>query len=74
MSLPKKLDMKGFNQGVRNFSEALLTIVFFGGCFSYAYMFKKYHDAVEKHQRLTEILNNPKARVATTEQAQSLIG
>lgn len=74
MNLPKKIDLKSFNQVVRNFSEALMTIVFFGGCFSYAYMFKKYHDAVEKHQNLTSILNNPQARVATAEQAQSILG
>ncbi len=43
----------------------------FGGSLAYfAYTFREYKEAVHKHQKLTDLMNDPNARVAQGELAQ----
>jgi len=62
--------MKEFGKAFKNAFSYIFTIAFFGACFAYAYVFSQYHKAVTKHKHLTEIVNNPRARVASGEKAQ----
>lgn len=64
------MSAKDMSEAAKNTFKYLVSIVFFGGCFAYAFVFRKYKQAVEKHQKLTDLFQNPKARVATGEQAK----
>lgn len=41
-----------------------------GFCTIYALVFNNYKQAVEKHKKLTDLLNDPTVRVATKSQAK----
>jgi hypothetical protein len=51
------------------FSEFIGVLVFGIFCTYYAVVFKNYKNAVEKHQMLTDLFNNPNVRVASGESA-----
>jgi hypothetical protein len=36
-------------------------------------LFRAYYKAIEKHKALTELLNNPNARVASGDQAKTIM-
>ncbi len=65
--------VKSFWGALKNAFSYLFTITFFGTCFAYAFMFKKYHVAVQKHNMMTELFHNPRARVASGDKAKSIL-
>ncbi len=51
-----------------------ISFLLFGGLLAYfASTFKTYQKAVESHQKLTDILNDPKVRVASGDHASTII-
>jgi hypothetical protein len=46
-------------EGIKNAFSWLFSIVFTGLCGAYIYIFREYHLAVEKHQKLTVLFSNP---------------
>ena len=51
-----------------------VSFLLFGGLLVYfASTFKTYQAAVESHQKLTDVLNDPKVRVASGDQASTIM-
>ena len=51
-----------------------VSFLLFGGLLVYfASTFNTYQKAVESHQKLTDLLNDPKVRVASGDQASTII-
>jgi hypothetical protein len=49
------------------------TTFFFVFVLTYVLAFRNYHLAVEKHQNLTDLFNNPNARVASGAKAKQIL-
>lgn len=52
---------------------AFCSIALVGFSLTYALMVRDYHKALEKHQALTDLLNNPNVRVASGEKAKLVL-
>lgn len=51
-----------------------MSLIVFGGFLGYfALIFRAYKQVVESHQKLTELLNDPKVRVASGDQANHIL-
>lgn len=62
-----------FEEMFKTFSQ-IIGIAIFGLFITYyALIFRQYKIAVEKHQQLTELFNNPNVRVASGTQATQVL-
>ena len=51
-----------------------VSFLLFGGLLAYfAFTFRAYYNAVESHQKLSDLMNDPKVRVANGEQASNIL-
>ena len=64
------MDLKPIMKTVSEWSTALI----FGGFLAYfAMTFRRYKLVVESHQKLTDLMNDPKVRVAQGDQASHIL-
>lgn len=62
-----------FEQNATRVGEFVAFVICGGLCMAFYVNFKTYHASLQKLEKLTELFNNPKARVASGEQGQRIM-
>lgn len=71
--MKQTLTQEQFEQNVTRVG-GFVAFIFCGGlCIAFYVSFKTYHASLQKLDKLTELFNNPKARVASGEQGQRIM-
>ena len=71
--MKQTLTQEQFEQNVTRVG-GFVAFIFCGGlCIAFYVSFKTYHASLQKLEKLTELFNNPKARVASGEQGQRIM-
>lgn len=69
----QKLTQEQFEQNVTRVGEFVAFIACGALCIAFYVSFRTYHASLQKLDKLTELFNNPKARVASGEQGQRIM-